>query len=257
MPVSPASVSAAPTATWCSPAPQAGPNPRRRRTARGVLTISADSPEALRRNALQLALDIENSDAPLAQLCWSTNRIKASGKARVAISRRRPRRGRRRAARRARDRHRCGDVDGLAVQRPRHAVPRHGGGTVREQRGVPRGVRRGRRSDGAPPRVPDPRGHGRRTRRPHRVRPARDLRGAVCAGTGTHSARCRTSLAARAQHRRVRRSRHRRGVQPRRRLPAGRRPRPSHAAAACRRRHARGPCHVPTTSPAFRSISPR
>ena len=52
----------------------------------GVLTISADNPEALRRNALQLALDIENSDVPLAQLCWSTNRIKASGKARVAIS---------------------------------------------------------------------------------------------------------------------------------------------------------------------------
>ena len=49
----------------------------------GVLTISADSPEALRHNALQLALDIENSDAPLVQLCWSTNQIKASGKARV------------------------------------------------------------------------------------------------------------------------------------------------------------------------------
>ena len=51
----------------------------------GVLTISAGSPESLRRNALQLAVDIENSDAPLAQLCWSTNRIKASGSARLAI----------------------------------------------------------------------------------------------------------------------------------------------------------------------------
>ena len=51
----------------------------------GVLTLSADSPESLRHNALQLAHDIENSDAPLAQLCWSTNRIKASGKARLAI----------------------------------------------------------------------------------------------------------------------------------------------------------------------------
>src|SRR6185436_18176681 len=51
----------------------------------GVLTISADSPEALRRNALRLALDIENSDAPLVQLCWSTNQIKASGKVRVAL----------------------------------------------------------------------------------------------------------------------------------------------------------------------------
>ena len=51
----------------------------------GVLTLSADSPDSLRHNALQLASDIEDSDAPLAQLCWSTNRIKASGKARLAI----------------------------------------------------------------------------------------------------------------------------------------------------------------------------
>ena len=51
----------------------------------GVLTMSADSPESLRHNALQLADDIENSDAPLAQLCWSTNQIKASGLARLAI----------------------------------------------------------------------------------------------------------------------------------------------------------------------------
>jgi 8-amino-7-oxononanoate synthase len=47
--------------------------------------LSADSLESLRRNALPLARDFENSDAPLAQLCWSTNRIKASGKARLAI----------------------------------------------------------------------------------------------------------------------------------------------------------------------------
>jgi 8-amino-7-oxononanoate synthase len=52
---------------------------------RGILTSSADSLESLRRNALQLARDIESSDAPLAQLCWSTNRIKASGKARLAV----------------------------------------------------------------------------------------------------------------------------------------------------------------------------
>jgi 8-amino-7-oxononanoate synthase len=51
----------------------------------GVLTLSADSPESLRHNALQLAHDIENSSAPLVQLSWSTNRIKASGKARLAI----------------------------------------------------------------------------------------------------------------------------------------------------------------------------
>jgi 8-amino-7-oxononanoate synthase len=64
-------------------APATAPVP----TARGggVLTLSADSPESLHRNALQLARDIDDSDAPLAQLCWSTNRIKASGKARLSI----------------------------------------------------------------------------------------------------------------------------------------------------------------------------
>jgi 8-amino-7-oxononanoate synthase len=51
----------------------------------GVLTLSADSSESLRRNALQLSHDIESSNAPLVQLCWSTNRIKATGKARLAI----------------------------------------------------------------------------------------------------------------------------------------------------------------------------
>jgi 8-amino-7-oxononanoate synthase len=51
----------------------------------GVLTLSADSPESLRRNALQLAIDIEGSDAPVTQLCWSTNRVKASGKSRIAV----------------------------------------------------------------------------------------------------------------------------------------------------------------------------
>jgi 8-amino-7-oxononanoate synthase len=54
-------------------------------TDSGVLTISADSPEGLRRNAAQLANDIENSTAPVAQLCWSTNRVKASGRARLAV----------------------------------------------------------------------------------------------------------------------------------------------------------------------------
>jgi 8-amino-7-oxononanoate synthase len=51
----------------------------------GILTLSADSPDSLRRNALQLATDFEKTDAPLAQLCWSTNRFKASGKTRLAI----------------------------------------------------------------------------------------------------------------------------------------------------------------------------
>ena len=51
----------------------------------GVLTLSADSPESLRRNALQLAHDLETNGAPLPQLCWSTNRIKASGRTRLAL----------------------------------------------------------------------------------------------------------------------------------------------------------------------------
>ena len=54
-------------------------------TGSGVLTVSSDSPEGLRRNASALANDIENSTAPLPQLCWSTNRIKASGKTRLAL----------------------------------------------------------------------------------------------------------------------------------------------------------------------------
>ncbi|MDT5018716.1 MAG: hypothetical protein QOD39_4876, partial [Mycobacterium sp.] len=64
-------------------APAAEPAPTA--TGDGILTVSADCPESLHRNALQLACDFENSDTPLAQLCWSTNRIKASGKARLAI----------------------------------------------------------------------------------------------------------------------------------------------------------------------------
>src|SRR6185312_13090529 len=59
-------------------APEKAPAPTA--SGGGILTLSADSPEGLRRNAVQLVTDIENSDTPLAQLCWSTNRIKASGK---------------------------------------------------------------------------------------------------------------------------------------------------------------------------------
>jgi 8-amino-7-oxononanoate synthase len=51
----------------------------------GILTLSADNRDSLRLNAIQLATDIEESTAPLAQLCWSTNQIKATGKARFAL----------------------------------------------------------------------------------------------------------------------------------------------------------------------------
>ena len=54
-------------------------------TGGGILTLSADCREALSRNAIQLADDIESSMGALAQLCWSTNQIKASGKTRLAI----------------------------------------------------------------------------------------------------------------------------------------------------------------------------
>ncbi|AGB24506.1 polyketide synthase family protein [Mycobacterium sp. JS623] len=54
-------------------------------TGGGILTLSADCPEALSRNAFQLADDIESSVGAMAQLCWSTNRIKASGKTRLAL----------------------------------------------------------------------------------------------------------------------------------------------------------------------------
>ena len=67
-------------------APSTGPAPTATGSSGwGVLTLSADSPESLHHNALQLARDIEDTDTPLAQVCWSTNRIKASGKARLAI----------------------------------------------------------------------------------------------------------------------------------------------------------------------------
>ncbi len=223
----------------------------------GVLTLSADSPESLRHNALQLAHDIENSDAPLAQLCWSTNRIKASGKARLAIVTG----DRAEAVAALRGDFETGTAAGMSTgwlfsgqgtQYPGMATALYESSEAFRD-----AFDRGRRGDGATPRCANPRGHGRRSHQSHRVRPARDLRAAVCAGTSTTSARCRTGLAARSQHWRVRRGRDRRGVQPRRRLPAGRRPRPSHAAAAGGRRHARGPCDCRTTSPDSPSISRR
>ncbi len=66
-------------------AAEAEHEPATDRVETGVLTLSADTPEGLRRNALQLASDIENSHAPVAQLCWSTNRVKSSGKTRLAV----------------------------------------------------------------------------------------------------------------------------------------------------------------------------
>ncbi|WP_424077332.1 type I polyketide synthase [Mycobacterium sp.] len=61
------------------------PEPAPKTNIGGVLTLSADCLESLRRNATQLATDIEVSDISLAQLCWSTNQMKAAGKARLAF----------------------------------------------------------------------------------------------------------------------------------------------------------------------------
>jgi 8-amino-7-oxononanoate synthase len=52
----------------------------------GILTVSSNTVDGLRRNAARLADDLATSTAPLAQLCWSSNRIKSSGKARLAIT---------------------------------------------------------------------------------------------------------------------------------------------------------------------------
>lgn len=80
-------------------------------TDSGVLTLAADTPEALRRNVLQLATDIENNDAPLAQLCWSTNRVKASGKTRLAVIAR----DRAEAVAALRDDHEIGTATGMSM----------------------------------------------------------------------------------------------------------------------------------------------
>jgi 8-amino-7-oxononanoate synthase len=52
----------------------------------GVLTLSSNSRDGLYLNVGRLADDIACSSAPLAQLCWSSNHIKSSGKARLAIT---------------------------------------------------------------------------------------------------------------------------------------------------------------------------
>lgn len=51
----------------------------------GLLTLSGDALEALRRNAVRLADDLAATTAPVSQLCWSTNRIKSMGRVRLAI----------------------------------------------------------------------------------------------------------------------------------------------------------------------------
>ncbi|GAB2997228.1 type I polyketide synthase [Mycobacterium bourgelatii] len=68
-----------------APADEPVAQPKSGTTGGGILSLSADCTEALRRNALQLAKDIESTAAPLSQLCWSTNQIKSRGKVRLAV----------------------------------------------------------------------------------------------------------------------------------------------------------------------------
>ncbi|WP_433202830.1 type I polyketide synthase [Nocardia sp. CA-107356] len=52
----------------------------------GVLTLSSNDQEGLRRNALRLASALETvPEDRFAQLCWTSNQIKASGRTRLAI----------------------------------------------------------------------------------------------------------------------------------------------------------------------------
>ncbi|MBF6426644.1 aminotransferase class I/II-fold pyridoxal phosphate-dependent enzyme [Nocardia cyriacigeorgica] len=52
----------------------------------GVLTLSSDSVEGLRRNAVRVAEALpELSEEHFAQLCWTSNQVKASGRQRLAV----------------------------------------------------------------------------------------------------------------------------------------------------------------------------
>ncbi|NUK82775.1 polyketide synthase, partial [Streptomyces lunaelactis] len=52
----------------------------------GVLTVSSASRDGLRRNVARLADDlIGQREGRLAQLCWSSNKVKSSGRHRLAL----------------------------------------------------------------------------------------------------------------------------------------------------------------------------
>ena len=149
MPVSPASVSAAPTATWCSPAPQ---RPNRRRRADGdrrcphpvgglprrlcAATLYSWPPTSRPATPAGAAVLVDQPDQGLRQGTAGDRRP-------------RPRRGRRGAARRPRDRAPLRGMSagwlfsGQGTQYPGMATR-----AVRQQRRVPRRVRRSRRRDG-------------------------------------------------------------------------------------------------------------
>ncbi|MFE5288559.1 type I polyketide synthase [Nocardia sp. NPDC056611] len=51
----------------------------------GVLTLSSNDREGLRRNAVRLADRIAGESGRLSELCWSTNQVKSSGRHRLAL----------------------------------------------------------------------------------------------------------------------------------------------------------------------------
>ena len=252
MPASPASASVARTATWCSPAPRR-PSPRRR----APIWLAASSPY---RRTLQRVCAATPyswpatsriSDAPLAQLCWSTNRIKASGKARLAIVVR----DRAEAVAALRGDFETGTAAGMsagwlfsgqgtqypgmatalyescavfrdAFDEVDAAMAPHLGARIREvmnDEGI-------NRTEFAQPAI---------FALQYAQAQALLRLGAEPAWLLGHSIG-EYAAAAIAER-----------LQPRRRLPADRRPRPAHAAAACRRRDARGACSASARLPAF------
>ncbi|TSE01534.1 aminotransferase class I/II-fold pyridoxal phosphate-dependent enzyme [Skermania sp. ID1734] len=51
----------------------------------GVLTLSSNDAEGLRRNAVALAAHLSDTSVPLAAACWTSNTVKASGRYRLAF----------------------------------------------------------------------------------------------------------------------------------------------------------------------------
>ncbi|SEK58875.1 type I polyketide synthase [Streptacidiphilus jiangxiensis] len=54
-------------------------------TAGGVFTLSATTPEALRRNLLAQAEELDKRRVPLGRLCWTSNRVKTGHRIRFAL----------------------------------------------------------------------------------------------------------------------------------------------------------------------------
>ena len=239
-------VRSAPPATEADEAPDAAGG--------GLVTLSAPDRDGLQRAAAALADEIAAQPAArLAQICWSSNQIKASGRHRLAIS--------------------VTDSD-QAVDALRRAATDES--ALREVSGVARGVATGWLFSGQGTQYPGmSRALAERSAAyrnaladvdeamtPHlgrsvrellfdegdavdgtEPRPAGDLLRRIRARAGARRGRHPTELAGGAQPRRVRRGGARRGLGPRRRVPADRRARSADGGLAGGRRDARGQDH--------------